>query len=121
MSNLGTSRALRGSGVADNMGSGVPALFGPSPVAGKRVSIEARWTGTPTGTFSLECSFDGSLWRSIPGAAPEFTKDGNAQPAGADGVAIWNWTNVPGVMLRVVYTRTSGTGTLTLRAAYGEE
>ncbi len=111
-----TARPLPGSGVAANLGA--DALF-PAPVQGRRLSVSAAWTGTPTGTFSLETSFDGTNWYAVPGAAAEFTANGNAQPAGGASSAVWNWYNVPGTMVRIKYARTSGTGTATLRAAYG--
>ena len=111
-----TARPLPGSGVAANLGA--DALF-PTPVQGRRLSVSASWTGTPTGTFSLETSFDGLVWHTVPGAAAEFTANGQTQPAGAAGSAVWNWYNVPGTMVRIKYARTSGTGTGTLRAAHG--
>lgn len=111
-----TARPLSGSGVAANLGA--DALF-PVPVQGRRLSVSASWTGTPTGTFSLETSFDGQTWYAVPGAAAEFTANGQAQPAGGAGAAVWNWFNVPGSQVRLKYTRTSGTGTATLRAAFG--
>jgi hypothetical protein len=112
-----TARALNGSGVANNLGA--TRVFGPFPVQGRRLSMQASWTGTPTGTFSLETSFDGASFTPIPGAAAEFTASGNAQPAGAASSATWNWLNVPGTMVQLRYTATGGTGTLTVRAAQG--
>lgn len=117
MAYIATTRALGGSGVAGNLGA--TSAFGPSPVQGRRFSVQASWTGTPTGTFTLETSFDGKVWLTVPGAAAEFTANGQGQPAGAAGSAVWTWYNVPGSQLRIVYTRTSGTGTATLRASYG--
>lgn len=118
VSDTGISRLLRGSGETGNMA--VTRAFGPAPVAGARLSIDASWTGTPTGVFSLECTFDGQTWRTVPGADPEFTASPNAQPAGADGASVWNWCHVPGSMIRVRYTVTSGTGTVWLRAVWGD-
>ena len=115
--NLATARALSGSGVAANLAQ--TSYFGPFPVGGRRLSVLATWTGTPTGTFSLECSFDGSTYTTVPGAAAEFTSNSQAQPAGGAGSAIWNWSNIPGNMARIKYTATSGTGMLTIRAAQG--
>lgn len=117
--NLATQRPLSGSGVASNLPSSGTAVFGPFPVAGRRLSIQATWTGTPTGTFALQCAFDGTNYATVPGAAAEFTANSQAQPAGGAGSAIWNWVNVPGNMARILYTATSGTGTLTVRAAQG--
>lgn len=106
------------SGVAGNLAS--TRTFGPIPVQGDRLALEASWTGTPTGVFSLETTFDGTTWREIPGAAPEFTANSQTQPGGADGSAIWIWSNVPGQMVRIRYTATSGTGVLTLRGTWGD-
>lgn len=112
-----TARPLPGSGVVNNLAG--TTYFGPSPVQGRRLSVSASWTGTPTGVFSLETSFDGVNYYPVPGASAEFTATGNAQPAGGASSAVWNWYNVPGTLVRVKYTFTSGTGTGTLRAAYG--
>jgi hypothetical protein len=115
--NLATARPLANSGVAANLGAS--GTFGPFPVQGRRLSIQAVWTGTPTGTFALECSFDGATYTVVPGAATEFTSNNQAQPAGSASSAVWNWSNVPGNLARIRYTATSGTGTLTIRAAQG--
>lgn len=117
--NLATARPLSGSGAANNLPSSGTASFGPFPVAGRRLSVQATWTGAPTGTFALQCSFDGSTWTTVPGAAAEFTANSQAQPAGSGASAVWNWSNVPGNSARILYTATSGTGTLTIRAAQG--
>jgi len=114
---LATSRPLANSGVATNLAQS--AVFGPFPIAGRRLSIQATWTGTPTGTFSLECSFNGGPYVTVPGASAEFTANSQAQPAGAGGSAVWNWSNVPGNMAQIRYTRASGTGALTITAAQG--
>jgi len=112
-----TARPISGSGVAANLAT--TRVFGPFPVQGGRLSIQATWTGTPTGVFSLETSFDGVNYSTIPGAAAEFTASGNAQPAGGGSSATWNWSNVPGSMVQLRYTATSGTGMLTARQAQG--
>ncbi len=117
---LATSRAWGNSGAANLLGN-TTAIFGPTPVAGKRLSLEVAWTGTPTGVLTLECSFDGQVWRTIPGATAQFTAGGQAQPAGTASSGVYNWVNVPGQMVRLKYTRTSGTGTATVRGVYGEE
>lgn len=115
--NIATARPLNGSGATDNLGAST--AFGPFPVRGRRLSVQATWTGTPTGTFALQCSFDGTNWTTVPGAAAEFTANSQAQPAGSASSAIWTWYNVPGSLLRIAYARTSGTGTATLRGTYG--
>lgn len=115
--NLATQRPLSRSGITDNLGA--TGVLGSFPVAGRRLSIQATWTGSPVGVFSLECAFDGTNFVPVPGAAVEFTANGQAQPAGGGSGAVWNWSNVPGNVVRLVYTRTSGTGTATVRAAMG--
>jgi hypothetical protein len=117
MQTLATSRPLSGSGVAANLAS--TTTFGPFPINGRRLSIRATWTGTPTGTFSLECSFDNTNWTTVPGASAEFTANSQAQPAGGASSAVWNWSNVPGNMARLRYTASGGTGMLVVHAAQG--
>ncbi len=117
--NLATARPLANSGTANNLPASGTAVFGPWPVAGRRLSVQASWTGTPTGTFKLQCSFNGGAFVDVPGASAEFTANSQAQPAGGAGSAVWNWVNVPGNMVRLLYTATSGTGTLTVTAAQG--
>lgn len=90
------------------------------PVKNRHLSLDASWTGTPTGVFALQCSFDsGATWRTVPGASAEFTANGNAQPAGGVSNAAWNFSNVPGGSWRILYTATSGTGTATIRYGWG--
>ncbi len=115
--NIATARNVRGTDTAGNLAT--TTTFGPLTVQGRRLSIYAAWTGTPTGTFSLECSFNGRDWVTVPGAAVEFTANSQTQPAGSAGSAVWNWSNVPGNIERILYTTTSGTGTLTIRATQG--
>lgn len=115
MGTVASARRLQGSDVADNLGQ--TTAFGPLQGTGRQLSISASWTGTPTGTFSLQYSMDGgATWSAVPGANAEFTAAGNAQPAGSASSALWTWENVPGASMRVLYTRASGTGTLTIRA-----
>lgn len=86
------------------------------PVTGSRLSMSLNWTGTPTGTFKLQHSFDaGATAYDTPGAATEFT----AQPSGGAGSVAPNWSNMPGTVARLVYTAGSGTGTLTSYQAQG--
>lgn len=89
-------------------------------VKNRRLSIKASWTGTPTGVVSLQTSFDGgATFDPVPGASAEFTNNGNAQPTGGVGSAVWNFINVPGGLWRLLYTATSGTGTLSTRYSQG--
>jgi hypothetical protein len=90
------------------------------PVRGRRLSIAVAWTGTPTGTFSLEAQGADGNAVSIPGASAEFTNSPNAQPAGTASSALWNWSNVPAGNVRIKYTLGSSTGTATLAPVFGE-
>lgn len=108
-----TDGLLTGAGVADSGNMAATFQTRGLPVHGRRLSICASWTGTPTGTFSLECLFQDLVWRTVPGAAAEFTANSQIQPAGGTGSAVWNWSNIPGSKWRLVYTASSGTGTLT--------
>lgn len=88
-------------------------------VRNRHLSIGATWTTGATGTFSLQCSFDGGVtWRDVPGASAEFTANGNAQPANSASAATWNFLHVPGGKVRIRYTATSGTGTASLWFAW---
>lgn len=71
-------------------------------------SFMVKWTGTPTGTFKLQASNDIDAtvtdWEDIPGSS--------VAVAGAAGQQVWNYTNAPFRFVRLVYTATSGSGTL---------
>lgn len=92
-------------------------VFWTLPVRGGRLSIYVSATGTATGVFKLQSSFDGgATWIDTPGAATEIA----AQPAGAAFTALWNWSNVPGGNWRILFTGSGpGTGTATGWAAQG--
>lgn len=101
---------------ASNPGSLAATInFDAMPVIGSRLSLYLSATGTPTGTFKLQSSFDNVNWIDTPNASTEFT----SQPAGAAYSILCNWSNVPGSLWRLVYTRSGGTGTLTSSYAMG--
>lgn len=84
-------------------------------------SIVASWTGTPTGTLSLEGSNNAwdenalipsqtnssssATWVAINGSSTSLT--------GAAGSYMWNAADQNFQAVRIKYTRTSGTGSLT--------
>lgn len=67
-------------------------------------SIQAVWTGTPTGTIKLQQSNDASNWTDISGASQA--------TGGAAGSVCFNLNLAPMKYVQLVYTRTSGSGTL---------
>lgn len=81
--------------------------------------ITATWTGTPTGTISLEYSSDFGHPNPEPNGVgvthwyPLDPTNTTFSIAGAAGTATWDrWTNVP-FWIRIVYVSGSGSGTLT--------
>lgn len=78
-------------------------------------AIQVTWTGSPTGTFKLQASSQKGTdeigtgvtrWDDISGASQA--------TGGAAGSVMFNNTAVPGYnWVKLVYTRSSGTGTVT--------
>ena len=115
------TRPLAGSGTANNLPASGTATFGPVPLTSARLTLTASWAGTPSGTFSLQyLDPDGTTWRTVPGSASEFTSNSQAQPAGGPGAGAWTWYGLPGGQIRLLYTATSGTGTLFVVATQGD-
>lgn len=84
------------------------------PCKGQQLTLALAWSSTPTGTYSLECSYDGGVTAvAVPGAAAEFTANSQAQPAGSASSLVANFTNVPGALWRIKYTRSGSSGTTT--------
>lgn len=69
-------------------------------------SIQAVWSAgsTPVGVLKLQSSNDGSNWNDISGAT--------ANVSGDTGSAMFNVTDAYYNQVRLVYTRTSGSGTI---------
>lgn len=73
-------------------------------------SVQAQWTGaSAAGTLKLQASLDGTNWDDISGASTTIAGAGNI---------LWNVTDVMFPWVRVVFTRTSGTGSLSTRLFY---
>lgn len=81
------------------------------------VSVQFVYTGTPTGVLAIQGSLDYSQgtggtvlaagnWTTIP-LSPAIT-----QPAGAGGVCLVDLNQLSFPWIRLIYTRTSGTGAL---------
>jgi hypothetical protein len=110
------NRQYLGAGMPVGAAGDMSASFnGPAAATqGTNLSLYIGWSGTPVGTFALQCSYDGATWTTVPGASAEFTANSQAQPAGGASASVCNWSNVPGSSWRLAYTRTSGTGTATV-------
>lgn len=74
------------------------------------IAVQLVWTGTPTGTLAVQVSMDEVTWTAIP-FDPVIT-----QPAGSSGACFICLNQLASPFLRVIYTRSSGTGTLTAKA-----
>lgn len=79
----------------------------PIEIGGIRgVSISAVYSGSPNGTIKLQASVDsGTNWSDV--ASSSFA-------ISSAGVFIWNYDPVAVPLLRVVYTFSSGSGSLTV-------
>lgn len=83
------------------------------------VAIQAVWTGTPNGAFKLQCAVDPQV--PSPGITnPTITNwediaSSNYSVTGSAGTYTWNITSAFYPWIRVVYTNTSSTGTLSIR------
>ncbi len=77
------------------------------------VSIHAVWTGTPTGVLDVQLSLDpvNLGWQSVP-----FTPTPDA-PSGSNGSNWYDITQTAAAYVRLVYTFTSGTGSLSAQIA----
>lgn len=104
--------------------TGTTALTGtPKDIYGcSRVSFQAIWTGTPTGTFTFQIAnfpgdifnADGTLkstvtWTTLTNPTG-FTA---MQPGGTAGSGDFSFADLAHKWIRPIYTNTSGTGTLT--------
>lgn len=69
------------------------------------VTIQAVWTGTPNGTFAINASVDGTDWTPLAYSNP-FTASGSA------GNFLTTITLSGIQQIQVVYTPSSGSGTL---------
>ena len=80
------------------------------------VGIQLSWTGTPVGTFAVQISInhaqDASGNVTVAGDWVTLTLSPSIAAAGTPDSAIIDLNQMSASYIRVVYTRTSGTGTL---------
>ena len=67
--------------------------------------LQAIWTGTPTGTLSIEASLDGSNWSTT-------TYTFSSSPAGSASSSISDLSSSAYPYFKACYVNTSGTGVL---------
>ena len=73
------------------------------------VAVQAVWTGSsPVGTLSVQGSIDGSTYTEVQSASAV---------SGNSGSLLINLSNVAYSNLKLVYTKTSGTGTINAKVA----
>lgn len=94
-----------------------------SPIIMKQeymASIQAVWSGSPVGSFTIETTCDVGVVDPADGAVTGLTNwdtyTGSSQAAGgSSGIFTWRLTAVPDAWVRLKYTRTSGSGTVNAR------
>lgn len=80
------------------------------------IGLHVIWAGTPTGTNTVQVSLDPDVlsWVTIGPTAYTVTPD---QPSGSAGSNFYDLPLCAAAWVRFVYTRSSGTGTLTAKIA----
>lgn len=74
----------------------------------KGVGLQAVWTGSPTGTIKLQGSNDNATFTDISNTSQA--------TGGAASSYIWNLIDQHYRFVRLLYTKSSGTGALTITA-----
>ena len=69
------------------------------------VCIQCIYTGSPVGSLKAQASNNGTDWSDVTGSTVAVSAADNT---------VYNFANVAYIKLRIVYTRTSGTGSLTI-------
>lgn len=69
-------------------------------------AIQAVYTGSPVGALTLEASVDGTNYTTVTDSSSAVSSASNT---------MWNVQNAGYKWVRVNYTRTSGTGSLTVK------
>lgn len=69
-------------------------------------AVSAVWTGSPVGSLVLQASIDQSQWNTI---------GGSTQSVSGAGSVLYNIEDMGFPYMRAVYTKTSGTGSLTIK------
>jgi hypothetical protein len=110
-----------------NAASMATTITGPATIINRipGISYDLVWTGTPVGTFAIQVSntyaqnAEGAVsnagsWSTLPTSSFQGTYP---VPAGSPGNGFLDVVGTEAYAIRLVYTATSGTGTLTVLAA----
>ncbi len=81
------------------------------------IGVQLAWTGTPVGTFSIQVSVDYDPVKHIAGSWATLVLSDDITAAGSADNAYIELNQLSAPWMRVVYTRTSGTGTLNCHIA----
>jgi len=100
-------RAISSGAMTGNITSTVVDIRGIS-----HIGVQFIFTGTPTGTFTIECSNDYGENGSSATWEPITTSPATISASGSAGDHLISLNSIPFGWLRAVYTFSSGTGTL---------
>lgn len=100
---IGTDPKYGNSGVSGSMGADITSKIQPIRNI-DNVCMEIGWTGDAIGNFQVFGSVTGNYWAPL-----EFTIAG---PAGVAGSRLLDLNQLSFPLVKLVYTRTSGSGTL---------
>jgi hypothetical protein len=123
------SRPSKKSNIAIVTAGDMSATISSLPIAVDKFtacSIQASYTGSPVGTFTVQASNDvgtnptGNA-ANVSGIQNWTTVTAYTQAITAAGSVLWSFDDLNYAWLRCVYTRTSGSGTLTVRAVAKED
>ncbi len=76
----------------------------------QRTAVQLIWTGTLSGTVTLEATLDGgTTWSTVAAASADLSAN---SPDGSAGDGLIGFSNVPGGTLRFLFTFSAGSGNL---------
>jgi hypothetical protein len=78
------------------------------------IGFQCVWTGTALGTFDVQVSNTYNPETATAGTWTSYTVTDFPEPDGSAGNGVATVTSCPFAWLRVVYTKTSGTGTVSV-------
>ncbi len=84
------------------------------------VAVQAVWTGTPVGNFTIETTCDPGMIDPLDGSVSGLTNwvtytGSTVAAGGAGGSFIWRFNDIPDAWMRLKYTAGSSTGVINAR------